>query len=224
VSDDVLLRKRTAPDSKIPNTNLTDDEKLVKLERLKRNRQNLMKKIVYAKVSSAKKMIRKEDLPFSDLAENWQRPLEDAMAWFRKQSTTTQDGLKKELVISILEATCNFSNGNGKWNKEESEEFAQFMLDEIQNKARAMSGKKTTVRFSQGTLRTSLTLYLRSQVGYEEFKENSPQCLPSIRTLRNLQSKMRVDVGYNPTIYPLMRQSTVIPEILPEILRQYVDT
>jgi uncharacterized protein YaaW (UPF0174 family) len=130
------------------------------------------------KISSAKKKLQKEDLPFSDLAENWQRPLEDAMAWFRKQSATAQDGLKKDLVVSILEETCK--EGKEKRNKEESDELAQFMIDEINNKAKAMSGKKTTVRFSQGTLRTALTLFLRSQVGYEEFKENSPQCLPSI--------------------------------------------
>jgi hypothetical protein len=40
------------------------------------------------KISSAKKKLQKEDLPFSDLAQNWQRPLEEAMAWFRKQSAT----------------------------------------------------------------------------------------------------------------------------------------
>jgi hypothetical protein len=72
-------------------------------------------------------------LTVSDLgAENWQRPLEDAMAWFRTQSATAQDGLKKDLILSILEATCK--EGKEKWNREESEEFAQFMLDEIQNK------------------------------------------------------------------------------------------
>jgi hypothetical protein len=117
----------------------------------------------------------------------------------RKQSTTAQDGLKKDLVVCILEATCE--EGKEKWNKKESEEFAQFMIEEIKNKAKEMNGKTTTVRFSQGTLRTALTLYLRSQVGYEEFKENSPQCLPSVRTLRKLQSKMGVNEGYNPTIY-----------------------
>jgi hypothetical protein len=36
--------------------------------------------------------------------------------------------------------TCK--EGKDKWNKEESEEFAQFMIDEIKNKAKAMSGKK----------------------------------------------------------------------------------
>jgi hypothetical protein len=124
------------------------------------------------------------------------------MSWFCQQPTKSQDALKKDLVVSILEATCDFKNSKQKWNEQASEEFAPFMIDgEIQNKARALCGKKTTERFSQGTLRTSLTLYLRSQVCYEEFKENSPQCLPSIQTLRNLQSKMRVDVGYNPTIY-----------------------
>jgi DNA mismatch repair ATPase MutS len=99
------------------------------------------------KVSKAKKKLQKEDLPFSDLAENWQRPLDDALSWFRKQSTTAQDGLKKDLVVSILEATCN---GKEKWNKEESEEFAQFMIDEIQNKAKAMSGKKRRYGFRKG--------------------------------------------------------------------------
>ena len=142
-----------------------------------------------------------EDLPFYDLVENWQRPLDDAMSWFRTQSMKAQDYLKQDLVLSILKVTCDFSNGKEKWNKEESEEFAQFMIDEIKNKARAMSGKKTTVRLLQGILRTALTLYLRLQVGYEEFKENSPECLSSVQTLRMLPLKMRVNDGYNATIY-----------------------
>jgi hypothetical protein len=195
---DVNEKRRTAPDSRVPISYLTNDEKDEKIERLQHERQNLLKRINFAKVSKAKKMIMHEDLPFSDLAENWQRPLDDALSWFRTQSATAQDGLKKDLVVSILEATCK--EGKEKWNKQESEEFAQFMIDEIKNKAKEMSGKKTAVQFSQGTLRTALTLYLRSQVGYEEFKENSPQCLPSVRTLRKLQSKMRVNEGYNPTI------------------------
>ena len=88
-----------------------------------------------------------EDLPFPDLAENWQRPLDDAMAWFRTQSASAQDGLKKDLVVSILEATCK---GKEKWNKQESEEFAQFMMEEIENKAKAMSGKKRRYGFRKG--------------------------------------------------------------------------
>ena len=84
------------------------------------------------KISSAKKKLQYEDLPFSELAENWQRPLEDAMAWFRTQSASAQDGLKKDLVVSILEATCK--EGKEKWNKEESEEFVQFMIDEIKKR------------------------------------------------------------------------------------------
>ena len=38
VSDDVL-RRRTAPGSKVPNTNPTDDEKLVKLDRFQKERK-----------------------------------------------------------------------------------------------------------------------------------------------------------------------------------------
>jgi hypothetical protein len=75
-----------------------------------------------------------EDLPFYDLAENWQRPLDDAMSWFRTQSMKAQDDLKQDLVLSILEVTCDFSNGKEKWNKEESEEFVQFMIDEIKKR------------------------------------------------------------------------------------------
>jgi hypothetical protein len=155
------------------------------------------------------------------MRHTWCRPLDDAMAWFRTQSASAQDGLKKDLVVSILEATCE---GKEKWNREESEEFAKFMLDEIQNKAKAMSGKKTTVRFSQGTLCTTLTLYLRSQVGYEEYKENSPQCLPSVRTLRKLQSKMRVNEGYNPTIYDWFFDETINSDRRNLSRRQCVDT
>ena len=157
VSVDVPIRRRTAPDSRVPSTHLTEYEKVEKINRLQQERQNLMKRINKGKVSSAKKLMQKEDLTFNDLDDNWQRPLDDAMTWFRQQPTKSQDALKKDLVKSILEATCDFKNSKEKWNEQESEEFAQFMIDEIQNKARAMCGKKTTVRFSQGTLRTSLT-------------------------------------------------------------------
>jgi hypothetical protein len=55
------------------------------------------------------------------MRHTWCRPLDDAMAWFRIQLASAQDGLKKDLVVSILEATCE---GKEKWNREESEEFA----------------------------------------------------------------------------------------------------
>jgi hypothetical protein len=87
VSDDVAIRPRTAPDSRVPCNHLMINELYEKVNRLKKERQNLLKRINYVKVSSAKKKLQKVDLPFSDLAENWQRPLENAMAWFRKQST-----------------------------------------------------------------------------------------------------------------------------------------
>jgi FtsZ-binding cell division protein ZapB len=138
---DVHEKRRTAPDSRVPISYLSIDELHEKVGRIQQERQNLLKRINYVKVSKARKKIMNEDLPFSDLAENWQRPLEDAMAWFRKQSATAQDGLKKDLVVSILEATCK--EGKEKWNREESEEFAQFMIEEMRNKAKAMNDKKT---------------------------------------------------------------------------------
>jgi hypothetical protein len=62
VSEDVMVRRRTAPDSRVPTTHLNEEEMREKIHRLQQERQNLMKRFNKGKVSAAKKIIQKEDL------------------------------------------------------------------------------------------------------------------------------------------------------------------
>jgi hypothetical protein len=59
---DVNEKRRTAPDSRVPISYLTNDEKNEKIERLQHERQNLLKRINFANVSRARKKIMHEDL------------------------------------------------------------------------------------------------------------------------------------------------------------------
>ena len=61
--EDATIRRRTAPDSRVSITDLTDDEKLEKLARLQQERTKLLKRINYSgKVSLAKKRLVQKDL------------------------------------------------------------------------------------------------------------------------------------------------------------------
>jgi hypothetical protein len=95
------------------------------------------------------------------------------MSMIRSQSEAEADQMKRDLISSILEASTGTKLSKIPWKSDEANIFTEFILSEIKNKAQVMSGRDTTVQFSLGILRTSLTLYLRSQVGYNELKETS---------------------------------------------------
>jgi hypothetical protein len=117
-----------------------------------------------------------------------------------QQSEAEADQMKRDLISSILEASTGRKLSKIPWKSDEANLFTEFILSEIKNKDQVMSGRDTTVQFSLGILRTSLTLYLRSQVGYNELKETSQLSLPSVSTLRKMQAKMKVSDGYNPSM------------------------
>jgi hypothetical protein len=102
------------------------------------------------------------------------------MSMILSQSEAEQQLMKRDLLSSILEASTDRKHTKIPWKVEEADQFSEFIMSEMKNKAKVMSGKNTTVQFSHGILRTSLTLFLRSQVGYNELKETSPLSLPSV--------------------------------------------
>ena len=206
VGCDKERNQRTAPNSHVPILSLTNGEKVEKIHCLIDERRKYVRE---ERVHAAKTRMEKPVLTVSELSDEWQEVLSRTMTMIRNQSEAEHQLVKRDLVSSILEASTDRKHSKIPWKSDEANQFTEFILSEMKNKAQVMSGRDTTVQFSLGILRTSLTLYLRSQVGYNELKETSPLSLPSVRTLRKLQAKMKLSDGYNPTIYGWFFDETV---------------
>jgi hypothetical protein len=107
-----------------------------------------------------------------------------------------------------------------KINKDEASDFAAYLMTEIANKGKQLSGKPNQVEFTPAIFQTAVVLYLRSKVGYKDQRKLSPLVMPSTSTLDRLLRETRLNEGYSPKIYGnffdeyVCRQSLVIGHLI----------
>mmetsp|Transcript_25655 Transcript_25655/g.42700 ORF Transcript_25655/g.42700 Transcript_25655/m.42700 type:complete len:180 (-) Transcript_25655:75-614(-) len=139
----------------------------------------------------------KNAVKWDDCSSDFQSMIKDAFQSIASRSTTEKHEMKRFVVQELL----SFLVGADELNDKELMMFADFLVDEIERKAKVLNGKETTISFSHGILRISLVLYLRSKKGYEEQRKLSPFILPTTRQFGRIQSEKKVNESFNPVIY-----------------------
>jgi hypothetical protein len=86
-------------------------------------------------------------------------------------------------------------------NEEEASGFAAYLITEIDNKGKQLSGKPNQVEFTPAIYQTAVVLYLRSKVGNKDQRKLSPLVMPSTSTMDRLLRETRLNEGYSPKIY-----------------------
>jgi len=93
--------------------------------------------------------------------------------------------------------------------KFECEELASVIMEQMKANAMKLNNNDKGIRFSPQILRMTLSLYIRSPVGYREFKESSLMIFPSERTMERMIAKMRMTDGVCPKTYQWLYDETI---------------
>ncbi len=93
--------------------------------------------------------------------------------------------------------------------KFECEELASVIMEQMKANAMKLNNNDKGICFSPQILWMALSLYIRSPVGYREFKESSLMIFPSERTMERMIAKMRMTDGVCPKTYQWLYDETI---------------
>ena len=137
---------------------------------------NLHKKLIYLKSKIVSKEIN--DSVELDLKGDVKKVVHNAF----KHTLLKKKEFRKEVTEALLDLGDESSDEN---DTSKCNEFASFLVDEIHNYEKKLSGKDSRVRFSPRVLRMCMSLWLRSSAGYKEFREANLQVRTMIMFLTN---------------------------------------
>lgn len=167
------------------------------MEQRCRNLQ-VTKKRLSRKVSHLMEKVKQnEDIEFDNSLADVQSCVQKALEYALKNGNEAKfvlNSVVTQLLSSQVETTV-------KLTASEITDFVESVVDNVIHKAKVMSGREKSIRFSAPLLRMALSLWTRSKKGYEELKETSQLILPCSRSMRRLQKKMRVKEGIHPPVY-----------------------
>ena len=95
-----------------------------------------------------------------------------------------KNDLVDEMLIEINNNGNEMINDNKDQKKEEIENFVSEKVERIVNYKKVLNGKQTSVRVPQSEIRMAMTIYNRSPVGCQDFRNSSIQILRSIGLLK----------------------------------------
>jgi hypothetical protein len=162
VGCDKERNQRTAPNSHVPILSLTNGEKVEKIHCLIDERRKYVRE---ERVHAAKTRMEKPVLTVSELSDEWQEVLSRTM--------------------TMIEASTDRKHSKIPWKSDEANQFTEFILSEMKNKAQVMSGRDTTVQFSLGILRTITYLVSTLPGGLQRIKRD----LSTVSAIRSYSQK-----------------------------------
>jgi Zn-dependent M16 (insulinase) family peptidase len=91
----------------------------------------------------------------------------------------------KELLVGL-----SVGEAWNKINEEEASDFADYLMTEMDNKGKQLSGKPNAVEFTPAIYQNAVVLYLHSKVGYKNWRKLMPLVIPSPTTMNCLLCEM----------------------------------
>ena len=84
-----------------------------------------------------------------------------------KHTLANKTDFKKEVIEALMSLECENNDGDA---SAECGDFASFLVDEIDKYEKKLAGNDTRLRFSPRILRMCMSLWLRSNARYQEFR------------------------------------------------------
>jgi len=116
----------------------------------------------------------------------------------------TYSAMAREAVIGLMiQGVENENNAKNGYDFEEEDVFGivDFILEQISNTARKLTGKDKGCRYSPIVMQIAYAMWSRSNAGYCELRAITPQCLPSDRQLKNIKQRNKVKDGEDIKVY-----------------------
>ena len=99
-----------------------------------------------------------------------------------------------------VENENNVKNGYD-FKEEDVNDIVDFILEQISNTTKKMTGKDKQCRYSHILMQMSYAMWSRSNAGYREMRAITPQSLPSDRQLKNIKQRNKVKDGEDIKVY-----------------------
>jgi hypothetical protein len=86
-----------------------------------------------------------------------------------------------EVKQYIIKELLGLSAGDAcdKIKEDKASDFAAYLMMEIDNKGKELSGKQNAVKFTPAIFQSAMVLYLCSKVGYKDQRKLLPLVMPS---------------------------------------------
>jgi hypothetical protein len=171
--------KRTAADSRISFKSLSPGEKDVRMTSLAKDR-----KIYHKTAGLLQKELKSPKAKFKlvDCASGFRTIISKS---FQTLVTMTTEE-REEATQHIIKELIGLAAGEAS-DQINEEEATGYLMTEINNKGKQLSGKPTSqVDFTPAILQSAVVLYLRTKVGYKDKRELSPLVMPSPSTMGRL--------------------------------------
>jgi hypothetical protein len=188
--------KRTAADSRISFKSLSPGETKVRMANLAYDRKiyRFSTGILREALASSKAKFR-----FLDCESGFRSLITKAFQTLANLDPEERAVAKQHVIKELV--GLSVGEDSHKINEEEASDFAAYLITEIDNKGKQLSGKPNQVEFTPAIFQTAVVLYLRTKVGYKDQRKLSPLVMPSTSTMDRLLRETRLNEGYSPKIY-----------------------
>jgi hypothetical protein len=164
-------QEATSAESKVNFTRLMDDEKDARYYNLV-NKTKLLRKQVWRRDQRIEHLKAKLDDPdmqvdYGDFSAGLQSTISKIFSQLKLLPNEEKTKIKRQMVKNMLQETKLASNEKEKV----AEEYAEILVNRIENKAKAFQGMKKQLLFTSHEYKIALAMYSYSKAGYEAHRE-----------------------------------------------------